>query len=77
MKMVFVGRHGKSIQQVIHIPSASDSNSRPIGITVQRRYSSSEESDNEIRVEDDSRAAGYINGKFTIKRDDSLYISPQ
>ena len=80
MKMVFVGRHGNAIQQVIHIPSASDpsdNNSRPIGITVQRRYSSSEESDNEITVEDDSRAAGYINGKFAIKRDDTPYISPQ
>ena len=77
MKMVFVGRHGNAIQQVIHIPSASDNNSRPIGITVQRRYSSSEESDNEITVEDDSRAAGYINSKFAIKRDDTPYISPQ
>ena len=77
MKMVFVGRHGNAIQQVIHIPSASDNNSRPIGITVQHRYSSSEESDNEITVEDDSRAAGYINGKFAIKRDDTPYISPQ
>ncbi|CAH3154708.1 unnamed protein product [Porites lobata] len=56
------GRHGNATQEVIHIPSASDNNSRPIGITVQRRYSSSEESDNEITVEDDSRAAGYING---------------
>ena len=77
MKMVLVGRHGNAIQQVIHIPSASDNNSRLIGITVQRRYSSSEESDNEITVEDDSRAAGYINGKFAIKRDDTPYISPQ
>ena len=75
--MVFVGRHGNATQEVIHIPSASDNNSRPIGITVQRRYSSSEESDNEITVEDDSRAAGYINGKFAIKRDDTPYISPQ
>lgn len=73
MKMVFAGRHGNAIQQVIHIPSASDNNSRPIGISVQRRYSSSEESDNEITVEDDSRAAGYINSKFAIKRDDTLH----
>ena len=75
--MVFVGTHGNATQEVIHIPSASDNNSRPIGITVQCRYSSSEESDNEITVEDDSRAAGYINGKFAIKRDDTPYISPQ
>ena len=75
--MVFVGRHGNAIQQVIHILSASDNNSRPIGITVQRRYSSSEESDNEITVEDDGRTAGYINGKFALKRDDIPYVSPQ
>lgn len=74
--MVFVGRHQNAIQHVIHIPSASDSNSRPIGITVQRKYSSSEESGNEITVEDDSRAAGYIEGKFAEK-DNTLYISPQ
>ena len=74
--MVFVGRHRNGIQQVIHIPSASDGNSRPIGITVQRKYSSSEESGNEITVEDDSRAAGYIKGKFA-ENDDTLYISPQ
>ena len=52
-----VGRQRIAIPEVIHIPSASDSSSKPIGIMVQRRYSSSEESDHNENTED------YVQGK--------------